>query len=81
MFIESILISSFVLISCCGSKLVRAHLCPHNNGIRCLLLFDETYLVYCKVDMLVSLELQVSITSPNFVAVYLLVSEIAKCTP
>ena len=44
----------------------------------CLLLFYKNYIVYQIVYMFVWSELEVAITSPSFVALYLMVSEIAK---
>ena len=48
-------------------------------GCLLLLLFYKNYIVYRIVYMFVWSELEVAITSPNFVALLLLVSEIAKC--
>ena len=47
-------------------------------GLRLLLLFYKNYIVYQIVYMLVWSELEVAITSPSFVTVYLMVSEIVK---
>ena len=71
-------IPSFVLIGCCVSEL-HGHniICPYRNEA-CLLLFYKNYIVYQIVYMFVSSELEVAITSPSFVALYLMVSEIAK---
>ena len=43
------------------------------------MLFYKNYIVYQNVYMFVLSELEVAITSPSFVALYLMVSEIAKC--
>ena len=42
------------------------------------MLFYKNYIVYQLVYMFVWLGLEVAITSPSFVALYLMVSEIAK---
>ena len=84
-------IPSFILIGCCVSEL-HAHLCPYRNvwpeAVYCC--FTRTTLF---TNILVCLlctsvhgflsvhkvsELEVAITSPSFVALLLLVSEIAK---
>ena len=44
----------------------------------CLMLFYKNYIVYQNVYMFVLSELEVAITSPSFVALNLMVSEIAK---
>ena len=44
-----------------------------------LRLFNKNYIVYQIVYMLVWSELEFAITSPSFVTLYHLVSEIAKC--
>ena len=43
------------------------------------MLFYKNYIVYQNFYMFVLSELEVSITSPSFVTLHLLVSEIAKC--
>ena len=43
------------------------------------MLFYRNYIVYRNVYMFVLSELEVAITSPSFVALYLMGSEIAKC--
>ena len=57
---------------------LHGHVCPYIviYGLR---MFYKNYIVYCIVYIFVSSELDVAITSPSFVALYFLVSEIAKC--
>ena len=43
------------------------------------MLFYKNYIVYPNVYMFILSELEVAITSPSFVALYLMVFEIAKC--
>ena len=67
---------SFILIGCCMSEL-HGHLCPYCNvlpeAVYCC--FTRTTLFTCLYDQ----KLEVAFTSPSFVNLHLLVSEIAKC--
>ena len=73
--LKGMCIPSFVLIVCCVNELL-GHLCPYRDvwpeAVYCCItrttLFTELF-TYLEVD----------ITSPSFVALLLLVSEIAKC--
>ena len=47
-------------------------------GLRLFIVVYKNYIVYQIVYMFVWSELGVAITSPSFVAIYLMVSEIAK---
>ena len=68
-------IPSFVLIGCCMSKL-HGHLCPYCNVLPEAVYFclTRTTLFTCLYDQ----KLEVAFTSPSFVNLDLLVSEIAK---
>ena len=71
-------IPSFVLIGCCVSELL-GHICPYRNvWPEAFIVVYKNYIVYQIVYMFVWSELGVAITSPSFVAIYLMVSEIAK---
>ena len=80
-FLKSMCISSFILIGCCVSEL-HGRLCPYCNvwpeAVYCC--FTETTL-FTKLFtcLFVRLELEVVITSPSFVTLYYMVSEIDKC--
>ena len=73
--LKSMCIPSFVLIGCCVSEL---H-CPHRN-----VLPEAVYCCFTRTTLFSKLFtcfmiLEVVITSPSFIALHPLVSEIAKC--
>ena len=69
--------SSFIFIGVSVSEL-HGHLCPY-IVMYDLRLFNKNYIVYRIAYIFVCSEIEVAITSPSFVAVHFLVSEIAKC--
>ena len=71
-FIEKYVCTKFHLNWLLVSELY-GHLYLYHNGLR---LFN---VVYQNIYMFVLSELEVAITSPSFVALYLMVCEIAKC--
>ena len=68
--------ASFVVIGCCVNELHGHNICPYCNEWPEAVY--KNYIVYKIVYMFVRSELEVAITSPNFVTLYLMVSEIAK---
>ena len=76
--LKSMCIPSFVWIGCCVSEL-HGHLCYRNvwtEAVYCC--FTSTTLFTKLFTCLYDQSLEVAITSPSFVALYLMVSEIAK---
>ena len=75
--LKSMRIPSFVLIGCCVSESC-GNLCPYHNiwpeAVYCC--FTRTTLFS---ELLLSFEMLLSITSPSFVALNPLISEMVKC--
>ena len=74
--LKSMCIQSFILIGCCVSEL-HGHLCPY-----CNVLPEAVYCCFTRTALFTKLFTCLydqSLTSPSFVTLYLMVSEIAKC--
>ena len=75
--LKSMCVQSFIVIGCCVSEL-HGHLCAH-----CNVWPEAVYCCFTRTTLFIKLftcsELDVAITSPSFVTLYHLVSEIAKC--
>ena len=76
--LKSMCIQSFILIGCCVSEL-HGHLCPYRNVLPEAVLQELHCLPNCLHVCMIRVE--VAITSPSFVTLYLMVSEIAKSLP
>ena len=78
--LKSMYIPSFVLIGCCVSELY-GHICPYRNvwpeAVYCCSTRTTILFIYL-YDRSQRSELEVAITSPSVVTLYLMVSEIAK---
>ena len=74
--LESMYIPSFVLIGCCVSELY-GHIYPYRNvwpeAVYCCSTTTTSFTIIYLYD-----QLEVAITSPSVVTLYLMVSEIAK---
>ena len=72
--LKSMRIPSFLLIGCCVSELY-GHICPYRNVWP-----QAVYCCFIRTTMFTELFcIFVSIPSPSFVALHILVYEIAKC--
>ena len=75
--LKSMCVPSFIVIGYCVSEL-HGHICPY-----CNVLPEAVYCCFTRTTLFTELftysKLGIAITSPSFVALYLMVSEIAKC--